>query len=196
MPFSNWSKKTSPSDSGRNSYFLEVKAANIAMKKFRHYLLGVPFKLVTDKIALTQIIQKRDVPREVAEWILYMTDFDFKTDRRAGERMRHGIVSAVMPKRFSCRLKAAQQKYEYIQDIRTILEERPYNDFKVKGGILFKFTFMCHFLVVPKIMEREIIREAHGVEHYASQKTIHSIQQQLWIPHQESNVTRLISACI
>lgn len=59
------------------------------MKKFRHYLLGVSFKLVTGNIALTQTIKKKHFPREVAEWILYMADFDFKTDHRADERMRH-----------------------------------------------------------------------------------------------------------
>jgi len=42
------SKRTSPSESGRRSYILEVKAAYLAMNKFRHYLLGVPFKLDTD----------------------------------------------------------------------------------------------------------------------------------------------------
>jgi len=31
------SKRTSPSESGRRSYILEVKAAYLAMKKFRHY---------------------------------------------------------------------------------------------------------------------------------------------------------------
>ncbi len=202
-PLFYWSKKTSPSESGRNSYILEVKAAYLAMKKFRHYLLGVPFKLVTDNIALTQTIQKKDVPREVAEWILYMADFDFKTEHRAGERMRHVDCLSryaneifVVSSEISCRLKAAQQKDEYIQAIRTILEERPYNDFKVKGRILFKFVQGNDLIVVPKIMEREIISEAHGVGHYVSQKTIHSIQQQFWIPHLESKVTRLISAGI
>jgi len=37
-------------------------------------------------------------------------------------------------------LKAAQQKDEYIQAILTILEERPYNDFNLKGGVLFQFV--------------------------------------------------------
>lgn len=202
-PIFYWSKKTSKSESGRNSYILEVKAAYLAMKKFRHYLLGVPFKLVTDNIALTQTIRKRDVPREVAEWILYMADFDFKAEHRAGEKMRHVdclsryasdvfFVSAEI----SCRLKAAQQKDEYIQAICTVLEERPYNDFKLKGGILFKLIKGNDLLVVPKLMEREIISEAHGVGHFASQKTIHSIEQQFWIPHLESKVTKFIRTCI
>lgn len=141
--------------------------------------------------------------REVAEWILYMADFDFKAEHRAGEKMRHVdclsryasdvfFVSAEI----SCRLKAAQQKKEYIQAICTVLKERPYNDFKLKGGILFKLIKGNDLLVVPKLMEREIISEAHGVGHFASQKTIHSIEQQFWIPHLESLVIKFISTCI
>ena len=39
-----WSKKTSESESIKHSYVLEAKAVSLAVKKFRQYLLGRPFK--------------------------------------------------------------------------------------------------------------------------------------------------------
>lgn len=69
-PVFYWSIKTSQSGSKRDSYILEVKAAYLAIQKLRYYLLGIHLKLVTDCAAFSQTIRKKDVPREVAQWIL------------------------------------------------------------------------------------------------------------------------------
>lgn len=94
------------------------------------------------------------------------------------------------------RLKAAQQRDEYLQAIKAILTDKKCGDYLKKGELLYKTVDGNDLLVVPKSMEAEIIRDAHEVGHFAVQKTLHSIQQKYFIPHAENKVQRHIKNCI
>lgn len=189
-----WSKKTTPQEAKQHSYVLEVKAAFLALKKFRPFLLGTEFKLVTDCSAFKQTTSKKDVPREVAQWILYLQDYNYKIEHRAGERMKH--VDSLS--RFPCevytveteltvRFKQAQLRDSHIRAISEILKTGPYEDYKVKGGLIYRVVDGNDLLVVPKLMEWDIIRNAHDAGHFATLiKTMHSIKQNYFIPHLEN----------
>ncbi|XP_070141716.1 uncharacterized protein [Drosophila kikkawai] len=88
-PVFYWSKKTTPQEERLTSYVLEVKAAYLATKRLRHYLLGTQFDLVTDCAAFKQTISKKDIPREVTPWLMYLQDFTFNAKHLAGTRMQH-----------------------------------------------------------------------------------------------------------
>lgn len=198
-PVFYWSKQTSPS----HSFVLEVKAAYLAMEKFRYYLLGIRFKLITDCAAFTQTVKKKDIPREVAQWILAMQDFDYQVEHRSGEKFRHVDCLSrylqdvlIITSEVSTRLKAAQQKDDYIKAILEIMKSCPYDNFTLKGGILYEHVGGNELLVVPKNMEHEIIVDAHKNGHFALQKTMHALQQQFWIPHLERKVAQIINTCI
>lgn len=60
------SGKTSPAEEKYASYELEVLAIIKTLKKFRVYLLGIPFKIVTDCRAFTLTISKKDLCVRVA----------------------------------------------------------------------------------------------------------------------------------
>jgi len=75
-----WSKKTSESEARHHSYIQEAKAIFLACNKFRQYILGTNFKLVTDCAAFEQTLSKKDVPREVAQWVLYLQDYSFEVE--------------------------------------------------------------------------------------------------------------------
>lgn len=57
--------------------------------------------------------------------------------------------------------------------------------FKLKGGLVYKNFNGNDLLIQPKLMEVEIIKNALENGHYATQKTMHAIQQQYYIPHLE-----------
>lgn len=69
-PVHYMSKKTTPAERKYHSYYLEILAIVAAIKKFRVYLLGIHFKIVTDCFALTMTLQKKDLPPRVARWAL------------------------------------------------------------------------------------------------------------------------------
>jgi hypothetical protein len=55
--YANW--KTSQAESKYSSYELEVLAIIRALNKFRVYLLGIPFKIITDCRAFTLTMNKK-----------------------------------------------------------------------------------------------------------------------------------------
>lgn len=198
-----WSKKSTEAESQRHSYILEAKAVYLAVKQFRHYLLGCAFKLVTDCVAFKQTLNKKDIPREVVQWVIYLQDFEFQVEYRPGEKLKHVDCLSRYPQQImlvsseiSARIKKAQANDTMIKAVAEVLSSRPYDAFKMKAGIMYKTINGNDLLVVPKVMEKEIITNAHNFGHFAVQKTLHSVQQNFWIPHLERKVTQIIGNCV
>ena len=192
-----WSKKTSAEVERKHSYILEVKAAYLVFKKFRHYLLGVEFKLVADCAAFKHTISKKDVPNSVAEWIMYMQDFTFTVEHRSGNRLkvadglsRNPVDVMMVHADLSARLQKAQQADEGLRAIALILSTGPYSDFIMKNGLVYKAVGGNDLLFVSKPMEYEIIKNSHEQGHFSVEKTMHHVQQQFYIPHLERKVSQ------
>jgi len=143
-PVQYLSKKTSKAESRQHNYILEAKAVYLALKKFRHYLLGSPFKLAGDR-GFKQTVQKADVPRAVTLCIVYLQDFEFAVEHRPGERLKHVDCLSRYPDRvmlvsseITVRIKVAQGKDEMLKAIMEILTRCPYKGYKMKGGLVYK----------------------------------------------------------
>jgi hypothetical protein len=57
-----------------------------AVKKWRHYLLGVPFTVVTDHSALTSLLKTREPTGRPARWIIALQEYDFDVKYRKGRK--------------------------------------------------------------------------------------------------------------
>jgi len=71
-PVYYFSGKTTPAEAKYSSYELEVLAIVKALKKFRVYLLGIAFIIVTDCRAFTLTMSKKDLCVRVARWALLL----------------------------------------------------------------------------------------------------------------------------
>ena len=60
-----------------------------AVEKFRVYLLGNPFKIVTDCIALKQTLNKKELSPRIARWVMLLEVFKYTIEHRPGSRMQH-----------------------------------------------------------------------------------------------------------
>ena len=83
------SKATYPSQSKYGSTQLELKAVDWATAHFRHYLLGQPFKLVTDHSALTWLFNTPDLSGLCARWIMRLQEYEIDVTYRAGKILRN-----------------------------------------------------------------------------------------------------------
>ncbi|GFW87537.1 uncharacterized protein TNCV_1301821 [Trichonephila clavipes] len=83
------SKKANTAEEKYDSYELEVLAIINALKKFRVYLLGQHFKILTDCSAFQKFMQKKDLITLIARWAPQLEEFDYEIEHRAGRRMKH-----------------------------------------------------------------------------------------------------------
>jgi len=161
------SRKTTETESRYTSYELEVLAVVRALEKFRHYLLGMKFKIVTDCVTLQQTMNKVKLSAKVARWTLLIKEFDAVVEHRAGSRMKHVDALSRYPtmaisseNNVIVKIKNAQGNDPELCAIREVLKEKHYDDYSVRNDILYKYKDGRELLVVPSDMQNEIIRMA------------------------------------
>ena len=49
-----------------------------ALQKFRHYLLGSHFKMLTDHLALKYLVNKPVLGGKICRWLLLFQEYDFE----------------------------------------------------------------------------------------------------------------------
>ena len=56
-----------------------------ALQKFRHYLLGAPFKMFTDHSALKYLVNKPVLGGRICRWLLLFQEYDFEIIVKPGK---------------------------------------------------------------------------------------------------------------
>ncbi|KAG5867576.1 hypothetical protein JTB14_033256 [Gonioctena quinquepunctata] len=173
------SKKTTPAEEKYSSYELEVLAIIQTVKKFRIYLLGIQFKIITDCSAFQKTMAKEDLTTRVTRWALLLEEYSYEIEHRKGNKMshvdalsRHPNVMTITLTEEDCvveRLRRAQELDEHILAIKKILSTEDYEDFFVETDILYKFVNRRKLIVFP--MQTDIIKKAHEIGHFALPKT-------------------------
>ncbi|GFX21072.1 hypothetical protein TNCV_4883041 [Trichonephila clavipes] len=129
------SKKTNTAEEKYDSYELEVLAIINALKKFRVYLLGQHFKIVTYCSAFQKTMQKEELITRIARWALQLEEFDYEIEHRAGSRMKHVDALSRYPVMMVCndtltsKLKNAQEEDDNIQTLKLLSEKQESEEF-------------------------------------------------------------------
>lgn len=84
-----YSKAASADESRCHSFELETLAIVYALDRFRSYLHGIPFKVVTDCNALSLTFDKKSICPKIARWALALQHFNFRIQHRSGVMMGH-----------------------------------------------------------------------------------------------------------
>lgn len=72
-----------------HSYELETLAVVETIKKYRVYLLGIRFKVVTDCNSLKTAATKKDLVPRIGRWWLQLQEFTLEIEHRPGTKMAY-----------------------------------------------------------------------------------------------------------
>lgn len=79
-PIAYMSKKLNSAQRNYSVTELECLAAVLAIKKFRGYVEGQPFTIITDHSSLKLLMDQRDLSGRLARWSLKLQGFDFSIE--------------------------------------------------------------------------------------------------------------------
>lgn len=88
-PVFYFSRHCTPVESKYHAYELEVLAVVESLERFRMYVLGKKFKLVTDCSAIAKVKATKELKSRISRWWMKLLEYDFDTVHREGTRMAH-----------------------------------------------------------------------------------------------------------
>lgn len=200
------SGKTSPAERRYTSYELEVLAIVKALVKFRVYLLGIHFKIITDCRAFALTMNKKDLCVRVARWALLLEEYDYVIEHRPGKNMAHVDALSRNPlpmcmilderDSLTVKFKQAQQDDNDVKRIFDAVKAGNIDGYIIRSDLLFKKRDGDILLVVPKSMRTQIIKQTHEQGHFSVAKTEALLLRDYFIPNAKSRIEKVIRNCV
>lgn len=215
-----YSRQTNNDEKKYHSFELELLAIVSGLQKFRHYLLGTNFTIITDCNAVRYALSKQEIIPRISRWVLLTQDFSFEIAHRAGSQMQHVDALSRNPvgsdndmsseSMTVCTitegdwLLSVQLQDPDISIIRDVLQsgeaesnKQIFNEYELLGNKVYRRTVFGRRWLVPKNCVWYIIRANHDdIGHYAVDKTIERIRSKYWFPRLKKTVTKYINNCL
>jgi transposase InsO family protein len=219
-PIYFYSRQTTMEEKKYHSFELELLAIVVGLKRFRHYLLGNRFKIVTDCNAVRYSITKQEINSRIGRWVLQTQEFDFDIVHRPGAQMQHVDALSRSPVGYSAVganesvmsisimepdwLLSVQLQDPCICSIREILvsgeaesHKQIFNNYELLGNKVYRRTEYGRRWLVPKQCIWQVIRANHDdIGHFAVDKTIERIKSKYWFTHMKRIVTKYVNNCM
>ncbi len=211
-PVAYYSRQTHGAESKYHSYELETLAVVESLKKFRTYLVGIKFTVVTDCNSLKMAAKKKQLIPRIARWWLQLQEFDFNIEYRSGQRMQHvdalsrnpvkilkvNVDDWVLASQLSDgQLRTIKEVLSKPESSRNVEERHLCKNYTLKDDRVYRETAQGPVWAVPLGMRQEIVRTAHlSTGHCATNKTLKKLQEAYWFPQMRKYVDHFISNCI
>lgn len=205
-PVFYFSKKTTEAESRYHSFELETLAIVNALKRFRVYLEGIAFKIVTDCNSLTLTLNKKQINPRIARWALELENFNYSIEHRPNQRMRHVDSLSRIPEvaiveqiSFEQLLAVEQGRDHNIVKIRESLESATASAsaFELIDGLVYRKLDDKSLFYVPSLLESNVIRANHDdCGHFGPDKVHDRITRTYWFPHIRKKVQAYIRSCL
>jgi transposase InsO family protein len=183
----------------------ECLAVLVAVRKFRQYVEGTRFTVITDCAALKWLSQFNDATNgRLCRWALQLQSYDFEIIHRKGtsnlvpdalSRIEVGEVEAVTN---------GKDQGEWLRRIREDLEIESKPDYKEVDGKIYKRIFDAHRpdlqwkLAVDVDDRDQILRNVHDAPtsgHMGFLKTLKRLQEDYFWPGMSRDVRQHVKAC-
>lgn len=204
-PVAYFSKSTTPEEVKYHSFELETLAIVYALKRFRMFLEGIRFVIVTDCNSLALTLNKKQINPRIARWTLEFENYDYTVRHRKGEQMAH--ADALSRQQFVClvdgsdldlNIQISQSRDERIRELRERLEQENVSGYKLENGLVFRINKDGRAqLYVPAEWEENIMRKIHeSYGHVGIEKCLNQILKHYWFPGIREKLNKFIRNCL
>ncbi|XP_028177583.1 uncharacterized protein LOC114365243 [Ostrinia furnacalis] len=214
-----YSRQTTQEEQKYHSFELETLAVIASLQRFRVYVLGIKFVIVTDCNALRTTLSKRDIIPRISRWWLQLQEYDCGIEYRPGNRMCHvdALSRNAIPQ--SCEpepvfdilavetedwLTTIQGADEEVQRVKQILEdpETPkinevYQNYRIKGGKVYRVVDSQLKWLVPRGFRWQLLKKCHDeLGHFGVDKTLDKLKSLYWFPKMTKFVKKYVQSCL
>lgn len=187
----------------------ECLAVLFGIHKFRPYVEGYEFSIITDCSSLTYLFRQENPPDRLARWIMKLSQFKFNVIHRKG-------TSNVVPDALSRAVEHldiisfqpdANDSW-YIRMLgKVALSPTRFSDWKIKDGKLFykmsgpinKIDSKYWCTVVPESVRNSVLEECHNhpsAGHMGMKKTKLRILERYYWPGVGKDVDKFVKSCV
>lgn len=196
----------------------ECLAAVLSLKKFRGYVEGMSFKIVTDHASLKWLMSQKDLTGRLARWSLKLQAFDFSIEHRKGTAnvvpdalSRVHVDEIVAGANFGGHVDLdseafASPEYEAVKS-RISADPSRLPDLEVRGRFVYVRTqprrglvsdHTCWRLWIPATLVQSVIASAHNpplASHPGVGKTIEKLKRAFYWPKMAADIKTYIGEC-
>lgn len=204
-PVAYMSQQTTDCESRYHSYELETLAVVMSVRKFRTYLYGKHFTILTDCNAMRLTWTKRDLSPRVGRWWLELQEYDFDVQYRPGTQMKH--VDALSRQPLPLQINSIKETdwLECVQaqdDDCVLLREQIENGeadsaYQLYDNKICKIINNKRKILIPKEVRWRIVKLYHDDNgHPGLNKTLEAIQTKYWFTNMKDFITKYVKYCV
>lgn len=197
---------------------LECYAAILSVKRFRPYVEGMPFTIITDHASLKWLMGQKDLTGRLARWSLKLQGFDFNIIHRKGTQ---NVVPDTLSRIFADEIKLVGRvldidlnsihfgSEEYKNLIKYVHENKEsVPDIRESDGYVYKRTQFATGdpiqedrawkLWVPTELREDLLHQSHFSEsagHGGISKTLERLRLRYYWPGMVKEVQDLVKSC-
>lgn len=187
----------------------ELLSVVYAIEKFRPYIDGVHFTVVTDHSALQWLHKMKDPHGRLARWAMKLQQFSFDIIHKPGKS--HTVPDALSRATAELNLLEISEKHKdnwYKTKVETLQLGQNNNntDWTVNNGLLYKKVYMTQYpsednlwkLYIPEALRSDILHSCHDnprAGHLGIRKTLYRIKKDYFWPHMLQDVKQYVNNC-
>lgn len=187
----------------------ECLAVVFAIEKFRPYVEGTHFSVITDHFSLLWLMRMKDPNGKLARWAVKLQQFDFSLIHRPGTSNVVPDALSRAPLEVSTLVSFSSTTDKWYLQLKAAITASPgsYPDWRVEGENIYKLVPTARLeapnlspwkYVVPSDFRRQILHECHDsplAAHMGFLKTLYRVSEHYYWPKMRSSILRYVTKC-
>lgn len=216
-PIAFMSRKLKAAERNYSVTELECLAAVCSVKRFRGYVEGMQFTIITDHASLKWLMGQRDLAGRLARWSLKLQGFNFTIEHRKGtanivpDALSRAAIDEIdnepMANLHVNLADAAFESPEHVALKEALADGGPSPDVKLSDGRVYKRVAaedsvsdegLCWRLWVPEGIRSRLLKDAHTppmAAHGGVGKTLERLRRTVYWPEMSNDVRRYVASC-